>query len=183
MSIIQWAFVGVCAGVIIAAIIFSIKDYLANNEDLKRQNNIKRALKECPYLTEIYQRWRVTEETYVLRRLEFNRLQKNLCCIDKINTDELKEERERYRQIQVELDKLRNEKIICENALLSLEKAYGIAKDYVVDLPVEVHYSDIGKNIADDESYDENLADKEFDENFERMKKIDKIIGEINERL
>ena len=118
-----------------------------------------------------------------MHRLEFNRLQKSLCQIDKIDTDELKEERERYREIQVELDRLRNEKIICENALLSLEKAYGIATDCVVDLPIEVHYSDIGKNIADDERYDENLADKEFDENFEKMKIIDKIIEEINERL
>lgn len=183
MNIIQWLFVGVCSGVITVAIVFAIKDYLKNNEESKRQNNIKRALKESPNIVEIYQRWRVTEETYVLRRLEFNRLQKNLCQIDKIDTDELKEERERYREIQVELDRLRNEKIICENALLSLEKAYGIATDYVVDLPVEVHYSDIGKNIADNKTYDENLADKEFEENFERMEKIDKIIEEINERL
>lgn len=183
MNIIQWLFVGVCGGVIVAAIVFAIKDYLKNNEEYKRQNNIKRALKECPNIIEIYQRWRVTEETYVLRRLEFNRLQKSLCQIDKIDPDELKEERERYREIQVELDRLRNEKIICENALLSLEKAYGIATDCVVDLPIEVHYSDIGKNITDDERYDENLADKEFDENFEKMKIIDKIIEEINERL
>lgn len=182
MNIIQWLFVGVCSGVITVAIVFAIKDYLKNNEESKRQNNIKRALKESPNIVEIYQRWRVTEETYVLRRLEFNRLQKNLCC-DMKDMEEFKEERERYREIQVELDRLRNEKIICENALLSLEKAYGIATDYVVDLPVEVHYSDIGKNIADNKTYDENLADKEFEENFERMEKIDKIIGEINERL
>ena len=48
MNIIQWLFVGVCGGVIVVAIVFTIKDYLRNNEEYKRQNNIKRALKECP---------------------------------------------------------------------------------------------------------------------------------------
>ena len=164
----QYVYMCICAIVFMFVIGLTIYSNIHDRKISRNNRKIKEVLKNYPELVEAYQRLRVIEETYLLRRLEFNKTQKAICSLYEVDKDECREKREKYKELQVELDRLRNEKILCENVVLSMEKAYGLTKTNLVDLPVEVHYSDFGQNISD----------KDYEEVFSKLDKIDKIINE-----
>ena len=164
----QYVYMCICAIVLMFVIGVTIYSNIHDRKTSRNNRKIKEVLKNHPELVEAYQRLRVIEETYLLRRLEFNKTQKAICSLYEVDKDECREEREKYKELQVELDRLRNEKILCENVVLSMEKAYGLTKTNLVDLPVEVHYSDFGQNISD----------KDYEEVFSKLDRIDKIINE-----